>query len=219
MNYLSHFYVHQELGLPYYNLGLILPDLGRGFVKTFKNCPVTNDIDFEQMLTGCLQHYEADKVFHASAFFEWGSDICIEALKAAQFEEEVDRRWFIGHVLFEMLVDRILVRHKPSVILDFYNNLLLADPQKVLNFFNLNQAKESERFLQNFVHFRKVQYIKNYPDNNLFVYSLSRVLMRAHLPPLSIGDRLVMQQCLLELENSEFKRVDELFLKLKSVFE
>ena len=33
MNYLSHFYAHQKDEDPMYSLGLILPDISRGFVK------------------------------------------------------------------------------------------------------------------------------------------------------------------------------------------
>ena len=196
-----------------------MPDLGRGFVKSFKQTSSIDDFEFQNLYAGCSKHYEADKIFHASEFFKWGSKVCVDLLKVTPFQELVERRWFIGHVLFEMLLDRILVRHKPKVLSDFYENLNLADTQTLQKFFILNHSVDIEKFMNFFIHFRRVGYIKNYTDNNLFVYSLNRLFMRAKLPPLSLYDQVLMQECLLFLEDTEFKRVDELLLRLKQVFE
>ncbi len=150
MNYLSHFYIHQKENEPYYNTGLILPDLARGFVKSFKATLPEPNLELQALHAGCLQHYQADKIFHSSDFFKWGTQICIEELKQAKFHELVERRWFIGHVLFEMMLDRVLVQHKKQVLFDFYEQLLRVDDDVLKVFLQLNQSSEIEKLLQYF---------------------------------------------------------------------
>ena len=218
LNYLSHFYVHQIGDSPQYTSGLIFPDLARGFVKKPGNLPLESYAHLKDFAKGCQQHYAADKIFHSSEFFHWGTNQCTEVVKAASFESDVQRRWFIGHILFELLLDRILVRHQPKVAIDFYENLQNLDQIHLLEFISLHEHKEKDRFLRFFEHFRIASYINNYPNNNLFAYSLSRIIMKAGLPELTLTDKVVLQECVLELENSAFKNVQRILLELKEVF-
>ncbi|MDP1727761.1 MAG: hypothetical protein Q8M15_13330 [Bacteroidota bacterium] len=218
MNYLSHFYIHQKANAPYFNTGLILPDLARGFVKSFKPRMFEKSEEMESLYQGCMQHYEADKIFHSSEFFNWGTQICIEELKQAKFQSAVERRWFIGHVMFEMFLDRVLVNHKKQVSHDFYDSLQLVNDQILNDFLKMNHARESEKLLHYFNHFRRVRYIINYSDNNLFVFSLSRVLVRAGLEGLSFYDKLILEESMSKLENGVFKDIYSLLLRLKQVF-
>jgi hypothetical protein len=64
-----------------------------------------------------------------------------------------------------------------------------------------------------------VGYIANYPDNNLFAYSLSRVLMRAGLPALSFADKQILMEGVQELESGFFANRQALLYELKNVFE
>lgn len=175
-------------------------------------------VGFEALHKGCHLHYHADKIFHRSEFFHWGSSVCVDALKEATFESKVERRWFIGHVLFELLVDRILIRHQPSAGLHFYENLSRVEAGRVLAFIEKHEHREPERFLRFFTHFRNAAYIRNYPDNNLFAFSLSRIVQRAGLPPLTMADQMVLIEVVNQLENGAFRNAQEVLFQLKSVF-
>lgn len=215
MNYLSHYYVHQKNSNPLYSLGLIFPDISRGFVKHPGKFSLQEYLELSPLAEGCLQHYEADKQFHSSAFFDWGTKICIEELKKSPFEGSVERRWFMGHVLFEMVLDRILIRHKPKVGSDFYSELGEINQQHVKKFMILHDAVEIEKFLIFFEHFRRAAYIKNYTDNNLFAFSFSRIMKKAGLPELSFANKIVLQECVWELEKTAFRNAQELLFELK----
>ncbi len=218
LNYLSHYYIHQNGDNPLYSLGLVFPDLSRGFVK---KPGVLNNSDYgslSPLALGCQKHYEADKIFHGSPFFKWGTETCIEVLKKAKFQDQVDRRWFIGHVLFEMLLDRLLIRHNTQVGSDFYNDLNAVEIQDIQRFIDFHSNKETDRFLRFFEHFRKAAYIRNYPDNNLFAFSLSRIMMKAGLPELSLANKIVIQECVWDLEGDAFKNAQSILFELKDVF-
>jgi hypothetical protein len=218
LNFLSHFYVHQQGNNPLFSTGLVFPDLARGFGKQIGKLELNQYGSLSELALGCKHHYQADKIFHSSSFFEWGTQACINQLKQAQFDTQVERKWFIGHILFELLLDRILVRHQPQVAHDFYTQLNLVSQSQLDDFISLHSFQEKDRFLKFYAHFRKAAYIRNYTDNNLFAFSLSRIILRAGLPALSLADKVVLQECVLNLENKEFKNAQSILFELKEVF-
>ena len=221
MNYLSHFYIDEQAQKSAaYHLGLILPDISRGLVKGLgRHTALGNESEFFINLNeGCSKHLAADKRFHASHFFEEGSAKCLEKVKQLPFQETIHRKWFIGHILFEMLLDRLLVQHVPIVAPRFYSYMRQIEETKLADFMNSHNCIDTVRFLRNFEHFRKVGYIANYPDNNLFAFSLSRIILKAGLPALSLTDKIVLQECVWELEANRFKESQGVLFELKEVF-
>lgn len=200
MNYFAHFFVDHKLGQHEYNTGLLLPDVTRGYIKTFKhNVEHANAacLSFHQ---GCLAHYRADKLFHGSSFF---TDILTQAnglINQANFSEALNRKWFLAHIMAELLIDRILITQYPDLLDEFYNSLQQINDSDLLDFLNLYEMKDSSKFFEFFNHFRKVQYIRYYTDNNKFVYSLNRIMIKAGVGEISEHDKAVLLQCSLELE-------------------
>jgi hypothetical protein len=139
-------------------------------------------------------------------------------LNKAKFTETVNRRWFMGHVLFEMLLDRLLINHQPQVGIDFYADLQELRLNDMQQFVSFHQHNDYDRFLRFFEHFRSVAYIQNYPDNNLFAFSLSRIMKKAGLAELSLPDKIVLQECVWDLESNAFKNVQSVLFELKEVF-
>ncbi len=216
MNYLCHYFVDANPSeSPEYHLGLVLPDLARGQIKGLNKA----DFKKDNLLRGCYKHLQADKRFHHSHFFEVGSKQCIEFIKKLPFTNTIERKWFIGHVLFEMLLDRLLVQHFNDVAPSFYTQLKTIDEQLLNNFLVEFNCPDIARFMKGFNHFRTAAYIANYPDNNLFAYSLSRVMKRVGLPELSFSDKVVLMEGIEEIENTMFVNRQKLFLELKNIFE
>lgn len=213
MNFLSHYFVRHEPGNPNFNLGLILPDLFRGSIKKYE---LPNGAD-HAILEGCLAHIRDDKKFHSSWFFEKGSEACLVELKNSLGLEELERKWFLAHILFEMLMDRILVRHCPGLATKFYSDLNSINKLDVQQFLISHQVNEFESLIRRFELFRGAAYIKNYTDNNLFGYSLTRVMMRVGLPELSFRQRLFLQQAVSRLEQTWFKEVQTRIFEMKLV--
>lgn len=216
MNYLCHYFIDANPNEgPEYHLGLILPDLARGMIS---GLPKAN-FNESQILKGCQKHLLADKKFHHSQFFENGSKQCIELMKNLPFTQNLHRKWFVGHVLFEMLLDRWLVQHFTVVAPSFYSHLEAVSEDNLLAFLHKFNCPEPERFLRNYAHFCNSAYLANYPDNNLFAYSLSRVLKRVGLPELSFSDKVILMEGIVEIENTLFINRQSLFLELKNIFE
>lgn len=219
LNFLSHYFVHHKKDNPYYNLGLILPDLARGSIKKYRPNNQNGSVEFQSILAGCYTHMEDDKKFHGSSFFNEGSAACLNAIKANVDLVMVERKWFLGHILFEMLMDRLLVRHYYGIGKQFYADFKLVELSVLDGFLNLQGVKETEKLLRMFYYFRETGYILNYTDNNLFSYSLSRVMMRAGLPELGFHERRDLMYVVLDLEENWFGEVYSRIFEMKQIFE
>lgn len=219
LNFLSHYFIHHKIGNPYFNLGLILPDLARGSIKKYKELNGDYSINHEHMLNGCFTHLEDDKKFHSSHFFETGTAICIDAIKSNSDLKNIERKWFLGHILFEMMMDRLLIRHYQGIGKQFYADLNLIDISELDGFFKNQGLLETERLCRMFHHFREAGYILNYTDNNLFGYSLTRVMMRAGLPEISFHERRDLLKSVLDLEENWFGEVYSRIFEMKQIFE
>jgi len=212
LNYLSHYYVSHIPGNVYYNLGLILPDLTRGFVKNFKQKDFfPSSAVFKNIYNGCMKHYEDDKKFHQLHFFENGSKECTKLINETFINHPLNRKWFLGHIIFELFIDRILVYHAPGIANKFYSDLEKINYKEVEQFLNLFNCSDTSRMLTIIHNFYRAAYIKNYIDNNLFVFSLNKIMIKAK------AGELTQQQKQLLIEVSW--QIDNLILKDKlSVF-
>ncbi len=215
MNYFSHFWVDGKEDNHYYNTGLILPDFARKHVKTFLNAPAGMQHNFQLLHQGCLMHYQADKAFHTSAFFANLLQQSNYIINNAAFSKSVQRKWFLAHILVELMLDRLLVKNNKSALDAFYKSLNSVSEEDLTAFLTLFNGTEIDAFMQHFIHFSSVQYIYFYADNIKFVYSLNRIMMRAGVGELSILDQEVLLQVVLTLEQDLSPQVPALLHQLK----
>lgn len=220
MNYLSHFYVDHIPDNHYYNAALILPDITKRWVKTFKQPAPSSQFSESQfqLLAGCLKHYRSDQQFHASSFFEHYQDTINRALKKVPFSNAVHRKWFIAHILTELLIDRQLVNLHPTVVDAFYHSLSEVKMEELLPFLTFYGMAETADFVTFFNHFREVKYIYYYADNNKFLYSLNRIMMRVGIAELNATDSGLLLDVILSIEQTYMPEPATLLNELKGVF-
>ena len=217
MNYFSHFFVDGIPNQHEYNTGLLLPDITRGKIKSFKNELVFTSIHSLNFYKGCNAHYAADKKFHASVFFNDILGQSLSLIKAAPFSVGLNRKWFLAHILAELMLDRIIIKEHPEALNEFYYSLQAIDDNHLTEFLKLYGMNEFNSFFEFFNHFRKVQYIYYYTDNNKFVYSLNRIMIRAGVTEISDFDLQVLQDVTLRLEEKLTKDTADLIKQLKKI--
>lgn len=199
MNYFSHFFVDGIDDAYAHNTGLLLPDVTRKKVSKFLLHPDYNETGLA-FYEGCKKHYAADKHFHASGFFKNILEQSNNIINQSNFDDTLNRKWFLAHILSELMLDRILVREYPQKLSQFYDSLQAIDDNELQLFLNLNGLSETGSFFDFFNHFRKVQYIYYYTDNNKFVYSLNRIMIQAKVGALTTYNEGVLMDASLELE-------------------
>lgn len=216
MNYFSHFITDHETGNDYYNTGLLLPDVTRQWVKQLKNpiipFPGTKE---EAIFRGCARHYASDKKFHASSFFREIQELSDSLIKQTPFSALLNRKWFLAHIMSELMIDRIMVKAYPELLNAFYDSLDRAEADTLRSFFRCYGWEETGDFFHFFNHFRSVRYIQYYTDNNKFVYSLNRIMLRAGVGEMHESDQQLLLTVVLKLEQAMGNDYSLLLQKLK----
>ncbi|MFA9215182.1 MAG: hypothetical protein ACEQSR_15300 [Candidatus Methylacidiphilales bacterium] len=218
MNYLSHYYIDYEKNNFYYNGALFLPDFARNVARGFDQEVNGLSKDEIQLHLGCKAHLQADKVFHPSVFFEKYSQIINHELQQFEPLAHINRKWFLAHILMEMMIDRLLVRFFPSVCHQFYDDLSHIDTKILSQFVLRFSNKNIDTFIQQFEHFCKVKYLFGYANDDSFVYSIGRVFKYGSGIEMTMSDKLFLKKLINKIEETHFKDPMIILAELKNVF-
>lgn len=175
MNFLSHYYFDRSND-PWFNTGLVLPDLSRNFCKGHLdlNQPFEGP-RFTALRNGSIVHLAKDKIFHQSAFFNECTHAISELLDACG---QWPRKWFFNHVLTEITLDRVLMDADPELCTAFYNDLHSVDAAEVARFLAFGGVKEYALFESRFNKFIEYAFIFDYQHNEKINTALSQLYRR-----------------------------------------
>jgi hypothetical protein len=218
LNYLSHYYIDSKEGNYYYNSALFLPDFVRNYAKGFEYEQKGLDANQLQLQLGCKAHLKADKVFHPSSFFKNYSQLVNSELQQFKPLAHLNRKWFLAHILFEMLIDRLLINHFPDTCHAFYNDLSSIDTNTLEKFVMSYSFKNIDQLMRNFKHFCEVKYLFGYTYNDSFVFSIARVYKQAANIEMSMGDKYLLKVFIDNIENQYFNDPLMIVAQLKQVF-
>ena len=219
MNYLSHYFIDHQQGNHYFNAALFLPDFARNTARGFDN----KWIDFSepeiQLQLGCLAHLNADLIFHQSDFFKKYSKIFSDEMNQFEHLKHLKRKWFFSHILFEMMLDRLIVKHFENTCKLFYQDLEKINNEILFQFVLRYTNKPIEPFIKNFEHFCEAKYLFGYAVNDSFIYSLSRVYFYGTKTMLHFADKWALKLFVNLLEEKYFNQPMVIIAELKQVFE
>ena len=158
MNYFSHFFVDGIDNQHEYNTGLLLPDITRGNIKSFRHLKLFTSASSQNFFNGCAAHYLADKKFHASEFFRNILQQSSLIINQAKFNSDLNRKWFLAHILAELMLDRILVRMYPEMLHKFYNSLDSINDSDLAYYLTLYGMKDVEEFVDKLLEYTRALY-------------------------------------------------------------
>jgi hypothetical protein len=175
MNFLSHFYFHQEEN-HHYNCGLVLPDLVKNFcqARLILQADYKNDIK-NALKSGSEQHQTADKIFHNSEFFNQAN---VAFASILNHHGNWPRKWFLNHLLVEILLDRALMDENPTLCETFYNHLNQVKLPLTIEFLKESGVKQAHSFDDKFKRFVNFPFIFDYQHNEKIIFALSRVYQK-----------------------------------------
>lgn len=200
MNYFAHYFFDHQPENHYYNAGLLMPDFAR-VADGAKRINIHLDFDgnlqptLHQLNKGSQQHYHTDARFHNSTFFKHQTSRLEELFALHNFPRHNQRLWFLSHILFEVLLDRVLIQHHPQKLDEFYASLQNVQLDTVIEFL-AHSGKEGKGRFSNFWNgFLESQYMQYYVKDESFLYSINRILQRAAQPKLD----LIQSEALLNI--------------------
>ncbi len=217
MNFLSHYFKSAISQQPSFNAGLILPDLLRKDIRHFQKTNPNFSLEINQLIKGCHQHQSDDKHFHSSDFFNKWLKLFLHEINTHPQLVNLPRKWFVAHIALEMLIDRILLKHYPNLVHQFYEDLLLVQTESYVEFLAIHGITNNSRLLNRWSQFNASQYIKNYTCNQLFAYSIWRIMTNVGIQEVSKETITELVELLQKLEESFFLDRYSLIFDLKQI--
>jgi len=182
MNYLTHFLIDGKQDRPYYNFGLILPDMvgvaKRGWKPAHTEALEASTGNTKEIWLGYQQHIARDALFHNTHLFSYNTKRIRKELEQAGLAQEGVRLFFVAHVLLEILIDRHIIKTRRYVADRFYDTLAQIEEPEIRTFFDASGTEMPERFLEFFGKFQTSRYLYGYADDDGIYFSINRLLHR-----------------------------------------
>ena len=199
MNYFAHAIRH--LDRPAFLAGLALPDwlsvVDRKVRLRAKHIEAQRgELDTEQneIADGILQHLEDDRWFHGTEGFYQVTAQVGAAFRKVLGEEETWRCGFLGHIVSELLLDSVLIEHRPELLDEYYAVMNSWNPHQieaVVNLVGTQPTTNVVRFVELFIAER---FLFDYQDDTTLLRRLNQVMRRVSLTPLPAECREALQE-------------------------
>ena len=197
MNYFAH--GMRFVDRPYFLAGTALPDwlsvvdrrvrLRARNVKPFADGTGAHSAE---LAAGVLQHLDDDAWFHKTAAFAVASAELTVLFRDALPCDEGHRPAFLGHILTEMLLDRVLIERDPSALTAYYAAFDRLDAGLVEDSVN-RMAPQTTDCLRGFISlFVQERFLADYLDPNRLLFRLNQIMRRVKLTPLPANFEAVL---------------------------
>lgn len=189
MNFAAHFFLDLDRPESLFHIGAATPDLLSIYnpEMRIKESHLKN-IDFDSLgppeetfIAGIHRHFHADKVFHSSGFFRQETTEIIERLKNSFEEGAVPRKFFIGHILLELLLDKVLIDTHPNMLGAYYEHFAKVSPLEVRRVTEIAVSRELPNYEHFIAKFIGNQYLYEYMEFDHIVFVVGRILRRVSI--------------------------------------
>jgi len=186
MNFIAHFYMDRHVEDSLFFVGVSTPDWVSIFNRQIRvkenRLPLImeNDATPAEMsfYNGVMRHLEVDRVFHSSAFFEDETREISRLLKQHFADGAVPRSFFVAHVMFELVLDKVLIQADPSLLPAYYSHLESCDMAQIVQlteWITSTPMPGYDGFVKKFII---KKYLYQYTEWNHVIYVLRRLLER-----------------------------------------
>lgn len=186
----------------YHNFGLVLPDLVGMHTRGWKPLYAFDKGDRHQvsMNKGIERHHKIDRFFHNSDYFTEKTSGIKKIYEPLVKHIPGIRLSFISHIILELMLDRIILKHESSCGEDFYSQMQKINLEKLTNltFRNEEHMDSFLSFLNNFIE-RK--YLLGYVENQNLCYALNRIFTRVKQPEINGIHSELFNNLIFETEN------------------
>lgn len=168
-----------------YVVGTALPDLlplaeSRMRLRPAQVASAKAGTDFEAALrAGVSAHLATDAAFHKTAAFAEAQAEISGLLAEAAFKGMRVRRFFVAHVLTELVLDAVLLRTDPALADRFYSAFTAADFDAAALWTEKATAKSLPHLPYVLTRFAHSQYLRHYAEDDGVATGLSNLCRRA----------------------------------------
>ena len=190
MNLVAHFYLDRQRVNSYFTVGAATPDLlsiynSRLRIKQRHLRKLTEEERGRvnpPFLDGLQRHFFADGVFHTSPLFHSETKRVSNMLVDYFPDLNIERKFFIGHILLELLLDKVLITRHPGILESYYGHFESLQPfrdvRQSLEIAVGHELPNYERYLSRFL---RRKYLYHYADPEHLAWLLRHILRRVRI--------------------------------------
>jgi hypothetical protein len=179
VNFFGHYFLDHIPNNPKHNFGIITPDLLRNFTPNLYDKNLLHHLKDSQWQSGVIKHFERDKHFHQSTFFEETYQTCHEITKNTFQKNQIPRFYFALHVLIEMILDKVLISQDENKLHEFYEQLELCQ-NEIPNLLEQIKHQNPSLFLERYSRFLESKYLFKYLNDSGIVYGFNRIYIQVN---------------------------------------
>ena len=160
---------------------------------------------YQAVARGARQHLEDDDWFHRLPSFAEVSLQLAHEFRVAIGPDDGFRAGFLGHIVTEMLLDRLLIQQAPQLLDRYYEILSGLDAEKIQRGVNQVATNPTERLAMLVPRFIDEKFLYDYLELPKMLVRLNQVLKRVKLPllPDHIVDTLEASNQIVEARHQE----------------
>ncbi|NBV56653.1 MAG: hypothetical protein EBR72_02425 [Bacteroidetes bacterium] len=213
MNYLSHYYFDRDEDNKYFNIGLILPDLARSHIaklriNPYKNITFTTK-EIASMNDGCNKHFASDRKFHNWMTFVDLTNKATDMIRESG-DKDINRDYFITHIMVEILLDKILLDQNPTLADDFYAMIDSVEMDWILKFMRYAGLQDDELWKGQHKRFMKAAFLKSYTSVENVVAAVEGVCANLGMIELNDDQRNLLIEICEAIEPELARSIDAL---------
>ncbi|MEM0995846.1 MAG: hypothetical protein AAGN35_02150 [Bacteroidota bacterium] len=190
MNFISHFYADRGVQDALFIVGTVTPDLMSIYNAKYrvKNSHL-NKFDRlahpevpRSFLKGLERHFFVDRIFHDSDNFRRETERISQELPLRLPQYDIQRKFFIGHLLLELLMDKIIIDRDPRILEEFYGHFADARQYAPLQQFTGLVAGHTLGTYVSFLRkFYENKYLYKYQEYAHLIWVLGQLLRRVRV--------------------------------------
>lgn len=216
MNILSHAFVARTIDDDQYLFGTSLPDILSMYNRKLRIDQalnyLQNSANMANISAGINNHITADCSFHTSEFFRQGQyNIRIQLEPITQIPV---KRFFLAHILFEMLLDRYLIKLFPSFLVRYYQIYTPNFCQQIASTITTCYQIPDNSFHLFLNRFVESRFLYSYLEMDQLVLRAARVIMntgKRNIPLIDTETRNNIAQILLDIERAQELAIRDYF--------
>lgn len=201
MNYFAHALPY--LSKPYFLAGTAVPDwlsmadrsvrvrkrLIDRYLSDFQGSDIEEESDnpesqYRAIAQGTRQHLEDDDWFHRLPSFAEVSLQLAAEFRSAMGPDDGFRAGFLGHIVTEMLLDRILIQQVPQLLDRYYEVLSGLNAEQIQRGVNHIATRTTDRLAPLLPRFIESRFLQDYLELPKMLFRLNQVMRRVKLPLL-----------------------------------
>ncbi|MEO0583991.1 MAG: hypothetical protein AAF135_17395, partial [Bacteroidota bacterium] len=129
---------------------------------------------------------------------------------------EIKRTFFIAHILFELIIDKILVQKYPELLTEYYAHMENPLIEEIDDFTSWLLKYDLPGYGTFFNRFVKRRYLEDYTEWKNIIYVLKRVMGRVNLDMAEIFYQPQVIACLEAYEHQLTPKVEQYLDYLKA---